>query len=96
MHGPLELLGAGFPVLAYSPGDESRASSLEALAKLRRTGAEVVVAEEGGLGFAATSHPLLDPISIIQTAYRFVEATAQQLGRDPDRPRLLKKVTETV
>jgi glutamine---fructose-6-phosphate transaminase (isomerizing) len=43
-----------------------------------------------------TNHPLLDPISMIQTAYRFVEATALARGRDPDRPRLLKKVTETV
>ncbi len=96
MHGPLELLGEGYPVLAYSPDDQSRASSLEALAKLRTTGAHVLVAEAGGLAFQPTLHPLLDPISIRQTAYRFVEATAQARGRDPDRPRLLKKVTETV
>jgi glutamine---fructose-6-phosphate transaminase (isomerizing) len=56
----------------------------------------VLVAEEGGLEFAPTGNSLFDPISIIQTAYRFVESTARQLGRDPDRPRLLKKVTETV
>ena len=96
MHGPLELLGDGYPVLAYSPEDKSRASSINALAKIRKTGAHVLVAEEGGLSFARTGHPLLDPISIIQTAYRFVEATAIARGRDPDRPRLLKKVTETV
>ncbi len=96
MHGPLELLGDGFPVLAYSPNDPSRSSSREALARLRKTGANVVVVEEGGLAYAPTGDFLLDPISIIQTAYRFIEATAQQLGRDPDRPRLLKKVTETM
>lgn len=96
MHGPLELLGDGYPVLAYSPEDQSRASSVDALGKIRKTGAHVLVAEQGGLSFERTGHSLLDPISLIQTAYRFVEATAQARGRDPDRPRLLKKVTETV
>jgi glutamine---fructose-6-phosphate transaminase (isomerizing) len=96
MHGPLELLGNGYPVLAYSPEDKSRHSSINALAKIRKTGAHLLVAEQDGLPFERTGNPLLDPISIIQTAYRFVEATAVARGRDPDRPRLLKKVTETV
>jgi len=96
MHGPLELLGEGFPVLAYSPEDKSRAASREAIARMRATGAKILVAEEGGLPVVRTAHPLLDPISMIQTAYGFIEATARARGRDPDRPRLLKKVTETV
>jgi len=96
MHGPLELLGKGFPVLAYSPEDGARKSSRESLGKVRQTGAHVLVAEEGGLSFVRTGNSLLDPISIVQTAYRFVEATAVARGRDPDKPRLLKKVTETV
>jgi glutamine---fructose-6-phosphate transaminase (isomerizing) len=96
MHGPLELLGDGYPVLAYSPEDRSRASSRDALIKMRQTGAHVLVAEEGGLPFQRTGDSLLDPISIIQTAYRFIESTATARSRDPDKPRLLKKVTETV
>ena len=32
MHGPLELLGEGFPVLAYSPEDSARQSSRDSLA----------------------------------------------------------------
>ncbi len=96
MHGPLELLGEGFPVLAYSPEDQSRASSREAIVRMRTTGANILVAEEGGLPVIRTAHPLLDPISMIQTAYDFIEKTARARGRDPDRPRLLKKVTETV
>ena len=39
MHGPLELLGEGFPVLAYSPEDGARKSSRESLGKMRQTGA---------------------------------------------------------
>ena len=96
MHGPLELLGQGFPVFVYSPGDRSRASSREAIAKLRMTGADVLVAELGGLPYAAAADPLLDPISMIQTAYLAIERVAAARGRDPDRPRLLKKVTETI
>jgi fructoselysine-6-P-deglycase FrlB-like protein len=32
---------------------------------------------------------------MIATAYLAIERVAVALGRDPDRPRLLKKVTET-
>jgi hypothetical protein len=33
---------------------------------------------------------------MIATAYMEIERVAVSLGRDPDRPRLLKKVTETL
>ena len=95
MHGPLELLDEGFPVLAFSPEDQSRQSSQLSLATMRKTGARLVAVEEGGLSYVHTSASWLDPISMIQTAYGFVEATAVARGRDPDKPRLLKKVTET-
>ena len=96
MHGPLELVGVGFPVLAFSPEDQSRPSARQAIARMRTTGAQVLAVEEGGLAMARTAHPLLDPVSIIQTAYPCIEAVAQRRQRDPDRPRLLKKVTETL
>jgi glucosamine--fructose-6-phosphate aminotransferase (isomerizing) len=96
MHGPLELLGAGFPILAYSPNDQSRSFFQAAIAKLRNTGARILVAEQNGLSYAQTDHPLLDPISMIQTAYLAVEKLAQARGRNPDHPRLLKKITETI
>lgn len=96
MHGPLELLGNVFPALVYSPNDQSRETTRATIAKMRATGAQVRVVGEDGLPYAPTGNALLDPISMIQTSYRFIEETAQSLGRDPDRPRLLKKVTETV
>jgi glucosamine--fructose-6-phosphate aminotransferase (isomerizing) len=95
MHGPLELVGEGFPVLAYSPEDLSRRSATEAIARLVATGARVAVAGRGGLACTETGYPLLDPICMIQTAYPCIESVATARGRDPDRPRLLKKVTET-
>ena len=96
MHGPLELLGRDFPVLAYAPEDQSRATTQIAIKKMRATGAKVLAVGTEGLNYAKTDHPLLDSISMIQTSYNFIEATAQALGRNPDHPRLLKKVTETV
>jgi glutamine---fructose-6-phosphate transaminase (isomerizing) len=96
MHGPMELLGGGFPVLAYAPEDAARTPSLAALEKLRSTGAHVMAVETGGLPHVAAGHPLLDGLSMIETAYANIEIVARLKGRDPDRPRLLKKVTETV
>jgi len=96
MHGPLELLGKDFPVLAYAPNDQSSATTKIAVQKMRATGAKVLIIGNDGLNTAKSGHPLLDSISMIQTSYGFVEATAQALGRNPDQPRFLKKVTETV
>ncbi len=96
MHGPLELLGKNFPVLVYAPDDQSRATTQAAIQKLRSTQAKVLAIGFAGLNCAQSGHPLLDPIAMIQTSYGFIEATARALGRNPDQPRLLKKVTETV
>lgn len=96
MHGPLELVHHGFPVLAFSPNDQAKTNSLEALAKIRSAGADVFAVEDGALPYAATGHPMLDPIAMVQSAYLTIETIAQKLGRDPDKPRLLSKVTETV
>ena len=95
MHGPLELLGEGFPIFALSPDDQALPFSVEAFQKMRAIGAELIVAGKSGLEIAKTGDPLFDPISMIQTAYLAIEKVAQLKGRNPDRPRLLKKVTET-
>jgi glucosamine--fructose-6-phosphate aminotransferase (isomerizing) len=96
MHGPLELVKAHFPVLAFSPEDASRTLAQEALQRLRRVNADVFAVEQGGLPHVAAGHALLEPVSMIQSAYLNVEPLARALGRDPDAPRLLSKVTETV
>ncbi len=91
MHGPWELMEAGFPVLVYSPADAARETTREAVVKIRQAGADVRVVDH-----ATSGHPLLDPIAMVQSAYLEIERLATVLGRDPDRPRLLKKVTETL
>jgi glucosamine--fructose-6-phosphate aminotransferase (isomerizing) len=42
------------------------------------------------------SHPLLDPIPDALVFYPFAEALARLRGLDPDRPRGLREVTETI
>jgi glutamine---fructose-6-phosphate transaminase (isomerizing) len=96
MHGPLELLGKGFPILALVPEDQALMHSLEAFKRIQTTGADLIVAGSSGLAIAKTGEPLFDPISIVQTAYLAIEKLAQRRGRNPDLPRLLKKVTETI
>ncbi len=91
MHGPWELMEAGFPVLVYSPADAARGTTREAVEKMRGAGADVRVIDH-----ATKTHPLLEPLTMVQTAYLEIERLATALGRDPDRPRLLKKVTETL
>lgn len=96
MHGPLELVKPGFPILAFSPNDAARHTASEALTRIRKIGAAVHAVEDGGMAFVSTGHEMLDYISMVQSAYLNIEALAQKLGRDPDKPKQLSKVTETV
>ena len=48
------------------------------------------------LDFVQGTHLLTDPILLAASFYAFVERLAADRGSDPDRPRHLKKVTETV
>jgi glucosamine--fructose-6-phosphate aminotransferase (isomerizing) len=95
MHGPLELLGKGFPIFALAPDDRALPFSIDAFHKILATGANLIVAGSSGLRIMETGDPLFDPISMVQTAYLNIEKIAQSRGRDPDRPHLLKKITET-
>ncbi len=96
MHGPLELVGEGFPVLVYAQHDQSLPSTQMAIQRLQATGAKLLVCGTGGLLTARAGHPLLEPIVMIQSAYLAIEELARMRGRDPDAPRMLRKVTETV
>ena len=96
IHGPMELISPDFPVLMFSPGDAASATNAATAARLRGAGAQVFATAADGLPFAPTGHPLLDPISMIQTFYGAAERISRARGRDPDRPQLLSKVTRTL
>jgi glucosamine--fructose-6-phosphate aminotransferase (isomerizing) len=101
MHGPLELLGRNFPVLAFCPADQAETHTIEALERLAQAGADVIFLGRSqygklNLGYAPSADPLLDPISMILSFYRLADDVARLRGRDPDRPRLLSKETSTL
>ncbi|QPC88535.1 SIS domain-containing protein [Mesorhizobium sp. NBSH29] len=100
MHGPLALVRKGFPVLALAARDRSELSMADTADTLSTKQAAVfitsdMVSRARPLPFAATGHPLTDPLALIVSYYAFIEAFARQRGLNPDEPRNLKKVTET-
>jgi len=101
MHGPLALVGPGFPVVALAARDASEPSMAETADLMSGKGASAFITsalakKAERLPHAATGHPLTDPLTLIVSFYAFVEAFARQRGLNPDQPPNLRKVTETV
>jgi glucosamine--fructose-6-phosphate aminotransferase (isomerizing) len=99
-HGPMALVGAGFPVLILGQDDESQESVADLASAFVGRGAQVIGA---GIGDSAsldlptlTAHPAVQPLLLAQSFYRLANALAVARGRDPDHPPHLNKVTETV
>ena len=100
-HGPVSLVDEFFPLLAFIPNDAAAPSLSATATALAARGVNIFSAtnlDVGGrrLPIAPTDHPLTDPISIAVSFYRFVETVALARGYDPDKPRHLNKVTETL
>ncbi len=101
MHGPVSIVGEGFPVLALAARDKAELGIAAIADQLVGQGARVFatsdkVTRASALPFAATGHPLTDALVQIASFYGFVEMLARQRGFDPDEPRHLRKVTETI
>jgi glucosamine--fructose-6-phosphate aminotransferase (isomerizing) len=99
-HGPMALIGAGFPVLMLSQDDESR-SGIEQLGReFVGRGAQVLTAGARISGATTlptvAAHPVLEPLLMIQSFYRMAAGLAVARGLDPDAPPHLNKVTETL
>ena len=99
-HGPMELVGPDFPMLLFRQSDESAEGVEELAREMIGRGAPVFVA--GGKVRGAISlpvpqgHELIEPLLHIQALYRAANQLSVELGRDPDRPLHLRKVTETI
>ena len=109
-HGPMALVGAGFPVLLFAQDDETR-DGVETLAnELAERGATVMLASSRDASSNAEArdvagptrldfigaHPAIEPMLFIQSFYRVANALSIARGRDPDHPPHLRKVTETL
>lgn len=96
-HGPMALVGPGFPVLCFAQPDETEAGTLALAREFRGRGAQVwVSSEHGDLPLAPAPHPAAAPLLTIQSFYRAINALALRRGHNPDVPPHLNKVTETV
>ncbi|WP_136657468.1 SIS domain-containing protein [Nitratireductor sp. XY-223] len=100
LHGPVSLVGNGFPVLALAARDKAEDATVSTAEKMAQDGAAVHVTSARAiraqsLPFVDTGHPLTDALVLIVPFYGFVEALARSMGLDPDRPEKLNKVTET-
>jgi glucosamine--fructose-6-phosphate aminotransferase (isomerizing) len=101
MHGPVSIVGEGFPVIAFAAADAAESALAEAADRIAATGAQVYATTDRvraatPLDHVRAGHPLLDPICLIASFYANVERLAIERGIDPDTPRHLRKVTETL
>ncbi|KQX43153.1 aminotransferase [Devosia sp. Root436] len=101
MHGPVAIVTEGYPVLGLAARDAAEASVADMAHKLAGQGALAFLTSSRpgaarALPFAATGHPITDPLALIVSFYGFVEALSRHRGLNPDVPPALKKVTETI
>jgi glutamine---fructose-6-phosphate transaminase (isomerizing) len=101
LHGPVSIVGGGFPVLCLAAHDAAEATLAEVADALAEKGAQVFATttlcrRAAVLDHVRTGHPLTDPLALIVSFYAMAEALARSRGIDPDTPRHLRKVTETV
>ncbi|HEY0683724.1 MAG TPA: SIS domain-containing protein [Steroidobacter sp.] len=99
-HGPMALVGRGFPVLMLSQNDESRSGIAKLAADFVARGADVLLAGPPVLDTiplpTIASHAVIEPLLMVQSFYRMIASLAPARGFDPDRPPHLNKVTETL
>jgi glucosamine--fructose-6-phosphate aminotransferase (isomerizing) len=103
-HGPMTLVEANDPVLAFGPTDVAAEGLGDRLADFAARGAQVIAAGAPGDIAAASlvlptipsGHAAIDAIAAIQSFYGLANALALARGRDPDRPPHLAKVTKTL
>jgi glucosamine--fructose-6-phosphate aminotransferase (isomerizing) len=104
-HGPMALVGEGFPVLLFSQNDETRAGNEALAAELAQRGATVMLADAQVTASttkrllalpALNANAVIAPMLLVQSFYRMANALSIARGRDPDRPPFLNKVTETL
>lgn len=99
-HGPMALVGRGFPILAFSQSDDTRDSVERMEREFVARGAHVLAAGGNAAGTTVlrtiSAHPVIEPMLMIQSFYGMAATLAFARGFDPDVPPHLRKVTETV
>jgi glucosamine--fructose-6-phosphate aminotransferase (isomerizing) len=106
VHGPIAIIEAGYPVIAFANRGPSLDSVMEVIEQTQARGAEAVVignAEEA-LAIANVAFPVnvdedvpeaISPFQAIMAGQFMAQAVSVLKGIDPDTPRGLRKVTIT-
>ena len=99
-HGPMAIVGDGFPILGFATSDAAGDGLCEIASVLAGRGALVSLADPAnrfGSGRlpALRAHPAIEPILMIQSFYRLANDLSLKRGLDPDAPPHLSKVTRT-
>jgi glucosamine--fructose-6-phosphate aminotransferase (isomerizing) len=104
LHGPMAMLEPGFPVIVIAPSGKMLGELTAFMGALTDRGAELVVISDSreALGMAPVSLPLpagipewLSPLASIVPGQLLAMYLAHAMDYDVDRPRGLRKVTET-
>ena len=104
LHGPIALVDASTPALLVAAGDGPVLPGMTALAGRVTAAGAHVYGIGGDQGFAAACRAVLPgpalpehlaPLALVVPGQLLVEALARAKGIDPDRPRGLRKVTQT-
>ena len=103
-HGPMALVGPGFPILGLASSDATGDGVRTVISEFAARGAPVWLADTHlgggpeGVGHlqALRTDPVLEPILMIQSFYRLVAHLAIARGFDPDQPPHLNKITQTL
>jgi len=106
-HGPIALVEPSFPVFAFTPADVTWPTMGETLDKLNGLKAEIVAITDASNREIASKtsrvirvpvklDSLFTPIPYIVPAQLFAACLSAQKGYNPDQPRTLSKVTQTL
>ncbi|MBI1878260.1 MAG: SIS domain-containing protein, partial [Chloroflexi bacterium] len=104
-HGPIAMVGNGFPVLVVAPGDTVADDIRALVGDLKGLGSELLLISDDETVLQQAHLPLplpahipewLTPLIAVLPGQLFSLALAQAKGLNPDQPAGLKKVTETL
>jgi glucosamine--fructose-6-phosphate aminotransferase (isomerizing) len=100
LHGPVALVGAGYPLLMFIASDATASGMRELARELCGKSASLICADPAGgkagdLPTLPPDHPDADALCLIQSFYGMALRLAAARGVDADRPRHLSKVTRT-
>ncbi len=99
-HGPMSIIDKDTAVLVFAPSGPFEAGLAIFAQEMRSRAAAVWLVGSpqinADLVMQPAAHNDLEPITLIQTFYRFVEALSRAMQRNPDHPPFLNKVTMTL